>query len=355
MKKPLGVRRGLFYACFGKNSIYNRAEMRYTVRTKFQSEVVYPMGRRILPFLLIFALLLSGCGERGPEENPRLTVVAAAYPVYLFACAVTEGVEGVSVERLDTGETSCLHDYTLSVNDMKKLERADIIALNGAGLEDFLDDALTASDAAVIDCSQGVELLPALEHDHEEGDEDHDHGHWDPHIWMDPANAKIMVRNLRDALSERDPDHAGDYESNAASACALLGAWDSTARDLVDQSGHTKSVGLITFHDGFQYFARAYGLDLLEAIEEEAGSEASAHEIVEITELVKERDIPVIFTEVNGSDATARAISRETGCAVAQLSMIMDGPDGALSNYEEALMGNVKAIINGFAGKELVQ
>ena len=313
------------------------------------------MGKRVLSLLLLCLLLLSACGRPATAEEPRLTVVAATYPVYLFACAVAEGVEGVEVQRLDTGETSCLHDYTLSVNDMKKLEGAGAIALSGAGLEDFLQDALETSGAAVIDCSEGVELLPALEHDHQAGDEDHDHGHWDPHIWMDPANAQIMVQDLERGLSELDPDHSGDYMSNSAAACALLEAWDSTARELIGLSGHTRSVGLITFHDGFQYFARAYGLDLLEAIEEEAGSEASAHEIVEITELVKERDIPVIFTEVNGSDATARAISRETGCAVAQLSMIMDGPDGALSNYEEALMGNVKAIINGFAGKELVQ
>ena len=93
----------------------------------------------------------------------------------------------------------------------------------------------------------------------------------------------------------------------------------------------------------------------LKAIEEEAGSEASAKEINEITALVKEKNIPVIFTEVNGSDATAKAIARETGCTVAQLSMCMDGPDGALSNYYDALMGNVTAIINGFAGEELVR
>ena len=67
------------------------------------------------------------------------------------------------------------------------------------------------------------------------------------------------------------------------------------------------------------------------------------------------KNIPVIFTEVNGSDATAKAIARETGCTVAQLSMCMDGPDGALSNYGDVLRNNVAAIINGFAGEELVR
>ena len=113
--------------------------------------------------------------------------------------------------------------------------------------------------------------------------------------------------------------------------------------------------GLITFHDGFQYFAAAYDLPLLASIEEEAGSEASAKEIVEITDLVKEKGIPVIFTEVNGSDATAQAIHRETGCTVAQLTMVMDGPDDQLVNYYNALLANAKAVIDGFAGEELVK
>ena len=92
------------------------------------------MKRPIL-LTLLAALLLSlpGCGA-GAEEGPRLTVVCTTYPIYLFASSLTEGVDGVAVERLDTGSTSCLHDYTLSMADMKKLERADVIALNGAGL-----------------------------------------------------------------------------------------------------------------------------------------------------------------------------------------------------------------------------
>ena len=98
------------------------------------------------------------------------------------------------------------------------------------------------------------------------------------------------------------------------------------------------------------------GLTVVKAIEEEAGSEASAKEIVEITDLVKEKGIPVIFTEVNGSDATANAISRETGCQVAQLTMLMDGPEeGDLSTYLEGVRSNVNTIVSFFGGEELDQ
>ena len=321
--------------------------------------------KKIIP-ILILALLLPSCAPAGRPED-RLTVVCSTYPIYLFASFITQGVEGVAVERLDTGSTSCLHDYTLSMADMKKLEKADVIALNGAGLEEFLEDALAASDAQIIDCSLGVELLENLSHHHEEGEEEHDghdHGHWDPHYWMDPDNARIMVENLRNHLVLADPDHAAGYEENAwRSDIALRVYQEEITRDVWDK--YSPQLGarpkLITFHDGFQYFAKAFGMELLASIEEEAGSEASAREIVEITELVREYDIPVVFTEANGSDATAKAISREAGCRVAQLSMLMDGPEPKASDLELGRLcnyfnygNNIVTVIDSFAGRRVV-
>ena len=313
------------------------------------------MKRPILSMLLSVLLLLPGCTQApsGSSQEEGLTVLATTYPVYLFARTVAQGVEGVPVERLNTGSVSCLHDYTLSVDDMKKIEGADVIAMNGAGLEDFMDDALAASSAAVIDCSQGVALLENADHIHEEGDGGHDHGHWDPHYWMDPGNAAVMVRNLQEGFALADPDHGDAYARNGEEAAGQL---PSFAGDCTQALEGAEGAALIPFHDGFRYFAQALGLPLLASIEEEEGSEASAMEINEITQLVKEHQLPVIFTEVNGSDATAQAIARETGCAVAQLSMCIDRPeDGALSDYYTVLADNVAAVVNGFDGEEVIR
>ena len=174
------------------------------------------MKKTILAAVLALSLALTSCGQA--PAPARLTVVCTTYPIYLFARSLTGGAEGVTVERLDTGSTSCLHDYTLSMEDMKKLERADVIAVNGAGLEEFLEDALNTSDAQVIDCSQGIELLENLSHRHEESETDHnghDHGHWDPHYWMDPARASRMMKNLETGLSAADPDNGPVYTQNS--------------------------------------------------------------------------------------------------------------------------------------------
>lgn len=305
---------------------------------------------RLVPSLLAF-LLLASCAPA--REEASFTVVCTTYPIYLFASAITEGVEGVAVERLDTGSTSCLHDYSLSMADMKKLERADVIAINGAGLEEFLEDALETSDAQVIDCSLGVELLENLSHRHDEdeGDHDgHDHGHWDPHYWMDPYRAIQMADNLAEGLSQADPEHQSDYHGGYFTIWEMIRRCTNRTLDQRIYRQYAVS-GLITFHDGFQYFASFLGVPLVASIEEEAGSEASAREIVEITRLVKEYGIPVIFTEVNGSDATANAVARETGCSVAELTMIMDGPDD-LEAYYNGIVANSDAIYREFIGGE---
>jgi zinc transport system substrate-binding protein len=286
--------------------------------------------------MLVLGLLCTGCAsDAGAGQEDTVHIVATTYPVYLFASAITDGVEGVEVTRLITESVSCLHDYTLTVKDMKAIERADVLILSGAGLEEFMEDALAQTDAAVIDCSQSVELLPSLE-DGEDGEDD-------PHIWMSPDNAAAMLEAILQGLTRLDGDHARQYTENYSAACAQLASIQAAPADLACPY-------LITFHDGFQYFAQANGLTLLKSIEEEEGSEASAAEIKEIVALIRDYDIPAIFTEKNGSDATAQAIARETGVAVVQLDLIMSGEGSGLAAYVDAMNADLDAIVQALGG-----
>lgn len=317
------------------------------------------MKKRLLAALTALILTLTACSSNPPAQSAAgkaptaagkdvLQILATTYPVYLFTTAVTSGAEGVEVSLLVNAQTACLHDYTLTTTDMKAIEGADVIVMNGVGLEDFMSDALEQSKASVIDCSTGVALLPAL--DHEEHDpEDMDEDEYDPHIWMDPDRAAQMVENIGKGLSALDEAQAQVYQKNTFDSAFLLRNRKSTLRDGIAsrqpdmQLPHRE---LITFHDGFQYFADAFDLTILKAIEEDEGSEASAQEIREIVSLIGEHDLPAIFTEVNGSQATAQAIARETGVEVCPLSMIMSGTDNSLSAYTDAMRENVKTILN---------
>lgn len=287
------------------------------------------MKRTLVLLLAGLSLLvrLTGCvsGRREPEG---VTVAATTYPVYLLASAVAEGAEQITIIPVVNQSVACLHDYTLTVSNMKTLEKADLILLNGAGLEDFMEDALRGKPT--VDCSEGVTLLESEEET-------------DPHIWLDPDRAAQMAENIAAGLAQADPNQADLYLSNGeAQAEALRALAETCRRELADLSCRQ----LITFHEGFSYLADCFDLEILTAIEEEAGSEASAKEIVEIVNLIEEYDLPVIFVERNGSEATARAIQRECGVEVAALTMMMSGPEeyGPDNCYETYLMENIEVL-----------
>lgn len=295
--------------------------------------------KRLFALLLCFCLLLVGCSsQQAFKEDDSLHILATTYPIYLFTKTLTEGVDGVEVSQLIDETVSCLHDYTLTVTDMKAIEKADIIIVNGAELESFMDDALAQTNAVTIDCSDGIDLLPATGHEHHDHEEDdHHHGHYDPHYWLTEEAALVMLNNILHGLSELDEAHLDTYHENFSAAIKLF------PEDSLNVSTLAYPY-LITFHDGFQYFALDNGLTLLKSIEEEEGSEASAADIKEIVALIEEYDIPAIFTEKNGSDDTAQAISRETGVKVYQLDMIMSGEGQDISAYFDAMNANYAAI-----------
>ena len=296
--------------------------------------------KKLFAPLCALVLLLSACGQPAasqPQDEDTLHIVATTYPIYLFTTAVTEGAEGVEVSLLVKQQTSCLHDYTLTVSDMKAIEGADVIVMTGAGLEDFMDDALSASDAQVINCSEGIDLLPA------QGHEGHDHdAEYDPHIWMDPANAQVMLGTIADQLGQITGQ---DLQARCTEVQQQV---EQASQQWKEQVTTLSDPKLITFHDGFQYFSRSFGLELLKAIEEEEGSEASAQEIKEIVSLVEQYHLPAIFTEVNGSESTAQAISRESGCGVYQLNMIMSGDGTGIQPYLDAMQNNIDTIVEAF-------
>ncbi|WP_300269255.1 metal ABC transporter substrate-binding protein [uncultured Flavonifractor sp.] len=301
--------------------------------------------KKLLAPLCALGLLLSACGQPAasqPVEDDTLHILATTYPVYLFTTAVTEGADGVEVSLLVNQQTSCLHDYTLTVADMKAIEGADVIVMNGAGLEDFMDDALSASSAQVIDCSEGMSLLPA------QGHEGHDHDtEYDPHIWMDATYVSAMLQQISQSLTELDSANGDLYTQNESAAQTALTAADLSWREALEPY---KGRSIVTFHDGFQYFANALGLTIFKAIEEEEGSTASAQELAEIVDAIKvtqtyELGTMPIFTEVNGSTASADTIAREVGCQVYQLDLIMSGDGTGLHPYLDAMQQNVDTLV----------
>ena len=277
----------------------------------------------------VFFCTLSVCARTAPPAQ----VAATTLPVYDFTsrlCADTP----VTVTRLVTEQVSCLHDYSLNVRQVRAAEAAQVIVISGAGLEDFLGDLLEGEN--LVDASAGIPLIcPEEGHDHDHEEDGHHHEQ-DPHIWLSPANARQMARNIFDGLSQRYPEYADTMEENLTGLLADLDALESYGQEQLED---LSSRELITFHDGFSYFAQAFDLTILEAIEEESGSEASAKELIHLITLTQEHSLKAVFTEKTGSVSAAGILSRETGCPVYSLDMAMSG-----DSYFEAMYHNIDTI-----------
>lgn len=283
-----------------------------------------------LNFLLVLILLLglfSGCGN-----TAQYRIAATTLPVYTFTSALCDGT-GITVGRMINENVSCLHDYTLQVSQMRMLESAQVVVISGAGLEDFLDDMLSEKHI-LIDASRDTHIHETA-HDHEKDHAGHHHEQ-DPHIWLSPENAGIMVTNICDGLSAIYPQHAAVFTANRDALLSQLDALQAYGNEALSQ---LSCRDLITFHDGFGYFAESFGLNILHAVEEESGSEASAAELKVLAGLVSANNLPAVFTERNGSDAAARIISAETGVMVFTLDMGMSG-----SSYFDTMYYNINTI-----------
>ena len=285
--------------------------------------------KRMISLLLCMILLLSGCSDK---DTPA--IVATTAPVQQFAQAVCAGT-GLEVGLVISDAVSCLHDYTLSVNQMAAVERAEVVILNGCGLEAFMAKPLE-SKKICIDSSVHAELLCNHAHEEAEHGHDHDHGEYDPHIWLDPDNAAKMTQTIAEELAVLYPEYAEQFAANAEAYCLRLAALKEEGTALLADLSCRE---LITFHDGFGYLADAFSLQILASMEEDSGSEASAKDLKEITELVGEHEIPAVFVEQNGSRSAASVIAAETGCAIGVLDTVMSGED-----YFTAMERNLQTI-----------
>lgn len=280
-----------------------------------------------LPVIILLALLLTGCAA-----PPQAPIAATTLPVYEFTSRLCQGTP-LTVTRLVTEQVSCLHDYSLKVRQVKAIQAAETVVISGAGLEDFMTDVLPQEK--LLDASQGIALLESQTHCPSEHHAHHSH-ELDPHIWLSPENAAQMATTIAAGLAQRYPDYAPRFQENLDTLLGDLDVLEAYGQERLAQLDCRE---LITFHDGFTYFAQAFQLDILEAVEEEAGSETSAKDLIHLIGLVEQHHLPAIFTEKSGSTASAGILSRETGCGCYTLDMAMAG-----DSYFTAMYHNIDTI-----------
>ena len=284
--------------------------------------------KQILALLLLAVMVLSafGCAQYQTDVQ----IAATTLPVYDLTRYLCEDT-GLKIARIITDEISCLHNYSLSVRQVKTTEQAETIVISGGGLEDFMQDLL-AQQGCVIDASAGLDI----NHDEHAEEHGHDHDGCDPHFWLSPTHAKHMAENICNGLIAQYPEHEETFHRNLA---VLLQKLDQLLDYGNQQLNDLSCRKLITFHNGFFYFAEAFDLTIIKSMEEESGSEASASELKELIQLQQQHELPAVFIEQNGSVSAANILRAETGVKIYKLDMAISGED-----YLAAMYRNIDTI-----------
>lgn len=272
--------------------------------------------------LTIFALTASAlsCGQE--EAGERIGVVVTLQPQAEFAESV--GGEMVKVTVMIPPGASP-HTYEPTPGQMTEVARARMYAKVGSGVEFELAymDNISAlnNNMLVIDCSKGIQLIAS---------EDPDEPGMDPHIWVSPLNARIMVQNICDGLIQIDPENRAYYEQNRDAYLEKLNHLDN---EISSKLTNVQNRAFIVFHPAWGYFAREYGLQQI-AIEV-GGKEPSGQDIARVIEEAKKLDIKVIFASPQFNPQSANVIARE-----------IDGRVILIDNLARDYIANLQAVLN---------
>ncbi len=288
--------------------------------------------KRILALALALCLLC-------PLAAAAETVVTSFYPIWLIALNLTEGIDGITVANLAEPATGCLHDYTLQNSDMVALSKADVLLINGAGMESFLPVVTGACpDLPVVDASAGVLLL--------ESDDD---GEMNSHIWLDPRRVASMADNLAEGLIRYLPDYGQQITDNLASFRDRLLSLDQAFRDQLMQVDELPEV--VIFHEAFPYFADACNLPVLLAVDKEPDEDLSTAQLAGILQIIQQNPSLPLIVKSKETDRSVDVVVSETGAPVCELDPITTGPDQpSLDYYETIMLQNLQTLLTSIRG-----
>lgn len=341
------------------------------------------LPRVTLARFAVAALMLPSAVTASQAAEPP-AVISSVGPVGSLAAAVMRGVGSPTV-LLPAGASP--HAYALRPSDARALADADLVLWVGEALETFLEEPLhslaDAENVVELMGAEGLILHPTRAggiwesgheeehgHGHEGEDEDedkdhhghedehghadqaaddHDHGNVDPHLWLDPRNAAVMVDRIAAALAMRDPARAATYRANATAAKAEIEALD---RELADALGPVRGRPYVVFHDAYQYLERRYGLTPLGAVTVGPERGPGARRLGRLRDEIVERGAVCAFREPQFAPRLLESLGADTGIRIGVLdplgTEVAPSPDG----YARLMRSLAAALVECLEGHE---
>ena len=297
------------------------------------------------------------------EKTDGLLCVNSFYPVQLLAESVAEGAEGVTVRNLTENHSGCIHDYTLTTQDMRLLSEAELFLINGGEMELFLEKAAAEyEDLEIVDTSEGYGFLEGVEHNHDHGNEaehasesctdpahDHtaevhededactdpthhhdederdtdahaDHSHAiNAHIWMDIDGYLLQLSRVEEAFVKADPAQEDLYHKNAEACRAEL---ENLKAEYEQAREALEGKETVVFHEGFVYLLNMLGIESVHCLAMDSDTQLAAGEAAEIMEECKLHGITTLFAEEAYAGSLNDTFGKELSAEVVVLDPI---------------------------------
>lgn len=308
---------------------------------------------RVLTFTAI-ALMAVACspGAANPDGASKKLAVVATTTIHADLARQIAGDAADVVSLLPAGVDP--HDYEPTAADVETIAKADVIVINGFDLEAWFGKlkANAGGKAQVVELGRRVKTRKPEAHGstrNDHGDDGHDHDA-DPHIWQSPANARIMVENLRNGFTAADSSRSGVYSQRTRDYLKELDSLDAWIKEQVATVPPERR-RVVTNHEAFGYYLDAYGFTLVGSVLPASGAAAEplAQELAALIIKIKEQKVLAIFTENTFNAKLAQQIARDAGVKVVT-SLYSDalGPAGSgADTYVGMLRANTQAFVEG--------
>lgn len=277
------------------------------------------MKRKCIIELLVVLLLALVVGiiyinltkSEQEQKDSKFKIITTFYPIYIMAQNITEGAQNIELENMADVNVGCLHDYTLSTTDMKKIENADVIIQNGCGLEKFMDKILqTYSNIKIIDSSKNV--VNRIE----------ENGEVNAHIWTNLDNYMLQIEEIANELSTLNPENKAIYKANKQKYLEKL---QELKEKYNNESVNIRGKKAICLNEALTYIAKEVGLEVISIETDHEESSLSAERMKEIIKQMKEENITAILVDNEDNLKSAETLKNETNAEIYKLKSGLTG------------------------------
>ena len=286
----------------------------------------------VIILIAIAAIVIANNITRNKDneqtQTEKFKIVTSFYPIYGMVANLTQNAQNIELTNMTETNVGCLHDYTLTTSDMRKLEDADVLVQNGLGLEEFMDKIIqTYPDLNIINSSEEVtNILTENEQNN-------------PHIWTSIQNYIKQVQTIAQKLMEYNPENSSIYQTNTEQYLQKLEELQNNYQTQLNLEGQKA----ICLNEALTYLAEELKMDVTTVQTNHEESTLSADTLKDLISKMQNENIQIILIDKEDNTQNAETLANETGAIIYKLDSAMSG-NGNLDDYLNSMENNLEIL-----------